>query len=88
MSLFKVCFNMMSDENTIEAEDCIYVNHPEKEKSIEYATELAGKFDVKTQLKYVEEMPEGTMLFTVMGEVLPTEERLITLVGDESYSSN
>jgi len=43
---------------------------------------------VKTQLKDVEEMPEGTMLFTVMGEVLPTEERLITLVGDESYSSN
>jgi len=33
---------MMSDDNTIEAEDYIYVNHPEKEKSIEYATELAG----------------------------------------------
>lgn len=94
MALFKVTFEMIEDNQVIGGDD-IYVSHSSKEKALDCAIELAEMLrqgmarNIKVVFKTVEELPERTMLYSVVGEAIPTRpERLVTLVGEESILSN
>ena len=94
MALFKVTFEMIEDNQVIGGDD-IYVSHSSKEKALDCAIELAEMLrqgiarSIKVVFKTVEELPERTMLYSVVGEAIPAQsERLITLVGEQSTLSN